>query len=31
MERSLAQRRFAAELVAAFALMAVLLASVGIY
>jgi predicted permease len=31
MERSLAQRRFAAELVAVFALMAVLLASVGIY
>jgi ABC-type antimicrobial peptide transport system permease subunit len=31
MERSLGQRRFAAELVAAFAFMAVLLASVGIY
>jgi putative ABC transport system permease protein len=31
MERSLGQRRFAAELVAAFASMAVLLASVGIY
>jgi predicted permease len=31
MERSLGQRRFAAELVGGFALMAVLLASVGIY
>lgn len=31
MERSLAERRFSAELVAAFALMALLLASVGIY
>jgi predicted permease len=31
MARSLAQRRFAAELVAVFALMAVLLASIGIY
>jgi putative ABC transport system permease protein len=31
MARSLAQRRFAAELVGVFALMAVLLASIGIY
>ena len=31
MESSLAQRRFSAELVAVFAVMAVMLASVGIY